>query len=175
MRSLVPAPPDAAAMAPFGRIFDLAGDGPDVVAEPIEGVRDRYTVEPVVIGAVHVGMTSGPALPRDVARMERHPTTREGLLCLGKPVALLLSADPATRPDVDSVRAVLVRPGECLSLDPGIWHSEAMGIGGPSHYYWLAGVSASPESPWAEILGGPVQVGAPAAEPRSAPGSEPAS
>ena len=83
-------------MAPFGRIFDLDGDGPDVVAEPIEGVRDRYTVEPVVTGAVHVGMTSASVLPRTVARMERHPTTREGLLCIDEPVVVLLSADPGT-------------------------------------------------------------------------------
>lgn len=169
MRTLVPSPPNSAAMAPFGRIFDLDGDGPDVVAEPIEGVRDRYTVEPVVTGAVHVGMTSASVLPRTVARMERHPTTREGLLCIDEPVVVLLSADPAPQPAADSIRAVLVRPGECLSLGHGVWHSEAFGLEGPSRYYWLAGVSDSPESPWAEILGGPVHVTAPGL----APGTDP--
>ena len=146
-------------LTPFGRLFDLDGNGPDVIAEPIEGVRDRYTVEPVVTGAVHVGMTSGRAAP-DVARMERHPTTREALLastsrssCCPPPIP-----HPSRRRQLPRV---LVRPGECLSLNPGVWHSAAMGLDGPSRYYWLAGVSDSPESPWGEILGGPVQVTVP--------------
>jgi ureidoglycolate lyase len=151
---------DATACRPFGRLVDLAGDGPDVVAEPLEGVRDRFTREPVVTGAVHAGMTVGPTLPQAVSRMERHPTTNEVLLCLDDPIVVLVSADPAGRPAAGTVRALRLRAGQCLSLDPGVWHSVGFGLGGPSSYYWLATVSST-ETPWAEILGGPLLVAAP--------------
>lgn len=164
MRTIVAAPASAIDLSNLGRLFDLAGDGPDVIAEPIEGVRDRYTVAPVVEGAVHVGLTVGPTLAQDVVRMERHPGTAEALLTINDPVVLLVSGDPGAQPAADQVLAVLVRPGECLALLPGIWHSAAMGLRGASRYFWLAGVSDSPESPWEDILGGPVRVTLPEAD-----------
>ena len=158
MRTLAAVATDALDFAAFGRVFDLDADGPDVVAEPVADVVDRYTREPVVTGPVHLGLTTGPALPFDVARMERHPHTREGLLSLGDPVVVLLSTDAGDRPAAESIRAFLVRAGQCVSLHPNVWHSLCLGTRGPSRYCWLAGVSTSPESPWAEILDGPVRV-----------------
>ena len=158
MRTLAAIATDALDFSAYGRVFDLDADGPDVVAEPIADALDRYTAEPVVSGQVHVGLTTGPGLPFDVVRMERHPHTREGLISLGDPIALLLSNDPGDRPTAESIRAVLVRAGQCVSLDPNVWHSVCLGTRGPSRYCWLAGVSTSPESPWAEILDGPVRV-----------------
>jgi ureidoglycolate hydrolase len=152
---------EAIDISPFGRVFDLGSDGTDVVMEPVDDVVDRYTRDPVVTGAVHVGLTLGPALPFEVAQMERHPGTREGLLCIDDAVVVLLSADPGTRPSAASTSAVLVRPGQCLSLDPNVWHSMGLGLHGPSRFYWLAGVSESPESPWAQLIDGPVRVTGP--------------
>jgi hypothetical protein len=160
MRPVAVVEADAPTCRPFGRLFDLAGDGPDVVAEPLEGVRDRFTQEPVVDGAVHAGMTVGPALPQAVSSMERHPTTNEVLLCIGDPVVVLVSADPADRPAASSVRALRLRTGQCLTLDPGVWHSVGLGLVGPSRYYWLATVSST-ETPRAEILDGPLLVARP--------------
>ena len=165
MRTLAAVATDALDFTAYGRVFDLDADGPDVVAEPVADVVDRYTREPVVTGQVHLGLTTGPALPFEVFRMERHPGTQEALICLDGPVALLLSADPGARPAAASTRAFLVRPGQCVSLHANIWHSVGMGADGPSRYCWLAGVSGSPESPWAEMLDGPVRVTLPD-EPR---------
>lgn len=161
MRTLAALPADALDFAAYGRVYDLDADSADVVVEPVADVVDRYTGEPVVTGAVHVGMTRGPELPFEVAQMERHPGTREGLLCIDDEIVLLLSADPGNRPTASSTCAVLIRPGQCVSLHSNVWHSVCLGMRGPSHYYWLAGVSGSPESPWAEILDGPVRVTAP--------------
>ena len=163
MRTLAALTADAIDLSPFGRVFDLGRDGADVVMEPVDDVVDRFTRDAVVDGAVHVGLTLGPALPFEVARMERHPDTREGLLCIDGGVAVLLSADPGARPAAASTRAVLVMPGQCLSLNPGVWHSVGLGLHGPSRYYWLAGVSSSPASPWADIPDGPVRVTGPEA------------
>ncbi len=161
MRTLAAIPIDPLDFSAFGRVFHLDVDGPDAVAEDVADVVDRYTREPVVTGEVHLGLTTGPALPFAVSRMERHPHTQEALICLDGPVALLLSDDPGTRPTAASTRAFLVRPGQCISLHANIWHSVGMGAHGPSRYCWLAGVSGSPESPWAEMLDGPVRVALP--------------
>ncbi len=161
MRTLAALPVDAVDFTPYGRVYDLGKDGGDVVVEPIPDVVDRFTGEPVVTGPAHVGLTIGPALPFTVTRMERHLHTREAVLCLDEAIVLMLSADPGTSPTAASTCAVLVCPGQCVSLRPGIWHSVGLGVRGPSRYYWLAGVSDLPESPWAEILDGPVQVAGP--------------
>lgn len=158
MRTLTALPVDSVAFAAYGRVYDLGRDGADVVVEPVLDVVDRFTVEPVVTGPVHVGLTSGPALPFTVTRMERHLHTSEAVLCLDEAIVLMLSDDPGMSPSAASTCAVMVRPGQCVSLRPGIWHSVGLGVRGPSRYYWLAGVSDSAESPWAEIPDGPVQV-----------------
>ena len=37
-------------------------------------------------------------------------------------------------------------------------HAPALGVGSPSHYYWLAGVDEYVESEWVDIAGGPLAV-----------------
>ena len=163
MRTLRAVPVEDVDLTPYGRLFDLAdGTAPRVVVEASADWQDRYTAEPVVTGPVHLGMTTGPALAVGVTRMERHPHTHEALACLAAPVVLPLSADPGERPAADTVVAVVLRPGQCVSLHPGVWHSACLGIDGPAAYYWLAGVSDSAPSPWADVVDGPLRIEAPA-------------
>lgn len=165
MRTVAAVETDVVDLSALARVFDLGGDGQDVVIEPVDDVIDRYTRDAVVTGQVHVGLSIGPALPFEVGRMERHPGTHEALLCLDDAIVLLLSADPGSRPAAASTQALLVRPGQCVSLHPNVWHSVGIGLNGPSRYYWLAGISDAPGSPWAEVLDGPVRVTAPTGRP----------
>lgn len=142
----------------YGVLVDLSAGGPDVVPERGDGWTDAYSAQPMVEGAIHVGLTVGPSTTAAVRRMERHPHTREVLAGIGRPVVLPLSDDRGDRPRADRVVAVVLSPGQCVSLSPGIWHAPGMGVDEPSAYYWLAGVDHGAGSSWADIEDGPVTV-----------------
>jgi ureidoglycolate lyase len=146
----------------YGLLFDLvSGAAPDVVAERSTDWQDRYTARPVVTGSARLGMTIGPTITTDITRLERHPHTREAVACICEPIVLPLAVDAGDRPSADSVIAVELRPGQCVSLHPGVWHGAGMGADEPTAYYWLAEVTEQDSSPWADILGGPIRIRGP--------------
>ena len=145
---------DAVDLTRFGRLFDLAGGSPDVVISQGLDWRDGYTNQPVVDGPTHLGMTAGPALSSPVSLMEHHLHTREGIAPIAAPIVVPV----AEAPRADAITALLLLPGQCLMLNTGIWHAPALGIAGPSVYYWLAGVDQTVADTWVEITDGPVTI-----------------
>ncbi len=155
MRTLNAVRADAIDLAQYGRLYDLAGGHePDVVFTHADQWQDRYTGEPVVSGAAHLGMTAGPHVTSAVRLMEHHPHTSEAIAPIGATIVVPI----ATVPDARAVHAVVLQPGQCLVLQAGIYHAPAMGLDGPSLYYWLAAVDAMNTEPWSEIVDGPVQI-----------------
>lgn len=155
MRTVDAVRADAVDLTAYGRLYDLAGgNGPDVVVTEAADWRDRYTGEPVVTGAVHLGMTAGPAIDAQVRLMEQHPRTRETIAPIAAPIVVPVSVEPHAQ----AVQALLLQPGHALVLKPGVYHAPAMGLDGPSRYYWLAGVDQTASDPWCEIVDGPVLI-----------------
>lgn len=158
---------ESAATGPLpgiGWMYDLTEESPQVVTTDMAPWQDGYSASPVVDGPAHAGFTCGPALSEPVERMERHAYTTEALLAVTEAVVVPVSADPGPAPSADSVRALIVSPGQCLTLERNTWHGAAMGLRGPCAYYWLAQVDADIESVWTAISDGPVvvtQAGAP--------------
>lgn len=159
MRTVDAAPAHTMDLTGVGRLFDLATSSPDVIRERDDRWAGGYTVCPVVDGPAHVGLTQGPAASEPVVCMERHTYTTEALLPAAEPIVVPVSADPGRAPTASSVRALIVRPGQCLALARGVWHAPAMGLDAASHYYWLAQVDPDTESVWSQIEDGPVWIG----------------
>jgi hypothetical protein len=146
---------DAVDLTTYGRLYDLAGGGePDVVFTQAADWRDRYTGDPVVTGAAHLGMTAGPAVTSEVRLMEQHRHTTEAIAPIAAPIVVPVGAQPHAR----AVQALLLRPGQCLMLHPGVYHAPAMGLDGPSLYYWLAAVDQTITDAWHEIVDGPLWI-----------------
>lgn len=157
MRTVTARPAADADLAGIGVIYDLSsGSDPRVVSSAGPGWNDGYTADPLVLGPVHVGLTTGPSLDAHVRDMERHTYTQEALLPVSEPVVLPVCTQPA--PEADAVQALIVEPGQVLRLNVAVWHAPAMGISGPTGYYWLAEVDEAVESEWVPIEAGPVQV-----------------
>lgn len=155
MSSIHAIPAGAADLLGVGEVFGLSADAaPDVVASEGPGWRDRYTARSVIAGPTHVGLTVGPGVDTPVTHMERHLYTREAVLPLTEAVVLPV----APSPDAATIQALIVEPGQVLVLEIGVWHAPAMGLSGPTQYYWLAGVDESVDSQWVPIAGGPVTV-----------------
>jgi ureidoglycolate hydrolase len=155
MRTLVTQRADALDLREYGRLHDLlTGSAPDVVATEGTGWHDRYTGEPVVFAAAHLGMTVGPAIATDVWCMEQHPHTSETIVAQQSPIVVPVALEPRAQ----AVQALLVGPGQCLTLRPGVYHGPGMGVDGPSRYYWIAGVDPDAGDSWCDILDGPVRI-----------------
>jgi len=151
-------PPGQIDLTPYGRAVDLTSDGPDVIATSGPDFTDRYTRDILIDVPGHLGRTVGPGLPADVRRMERHRHTSEAVFCADGPVILPVAAPSAGQPRTGDVRALLIAPGGCIVLDPGVWHAPCIGVDGPAAYYWLAAVDEMQATDWAELDDGPVRI-----------------
>ena len=143
---------------PYGRRLDLLNGGPGVIDTAGPDFNDRYTREALIDGSGHLGLTVGPGLPADVHRMERHRHTSEAVCCLAGPVILPVAAPGDERPRTSDVRALLITPGECVILNPGVWHAPCCGVDGPAAYYWFAAVDETRPTDWVELDDGPVRI-----------------
>lgn len=159
--SITPVELDALDFTPYGRIVRLHEGGPDVITSRGDGWSGVFSAEPLVDGAGSLGYTVGEPLPYEVTQMERHHHTPEALFCQAGPVALPLAAPGSSVPLADEVIAVVLRPGDLVVLDPGVWHDACHGIEKATPYYWFAVCDPAIVDPWVEIAGGPVTVNLP--------------
>ena len=151
-------PSGDADLSQYGRYVNLSSDGPDVTGTAGPDFDDRYTHDALIDVPGHLGLTFGPCLPADVHRMERHHHTAEAVFCLDRPVILPIATPTRAQPRTIDVQALLITPGECVILNPGVWHAPCIGIDGPSAYYWLAAVDNAVPDDWIELDNGPVAI-----------------
>ncbi|MEN8039967.1 MAG: ureidoglycolate lyase [Actinomycetota bacterium] len=151
-------PCSEADVSPYGRYVNLATGGPGVVDTAGPGFSDRYTSDALIGSGGHLGLTAGPELPSSVHQMERHLHTSEAVFCSGDPVILPVAAPTEARPRTVDVEALLISRGECVILDPGVWHAPCVGVDGPAVYYWFAAVDEALQDDWIELDNGPVAI-----------------
>jgi len=133
-------------------------DGEGVITTVGSDFTDRYTEDVLIDTPGHLGLTSGPGHPASVHHMERHLYTSEAVFCCGDPVILPVAAPTQDRPHTRDVQAILISPGECVILNPGVWHAPCIGVDGPTTYYWFAAVDDALPSEWVELDDGPVEI-----------------
>lgn len=151
-------PSGEADLSRCGRYVDLSSDGPGVTTTKGPDFDDRCTQDVLIDAPGHLGLTFGPCLPVDVHRMERHQHTAEAVFCLDRPVILPIADPTGAQPRTSDVQALLIAPGECVVLNPGVWHAPCIGIDGPSAYYWLAAVDNEQPATWTALDNGPVAI-----------------
>lgn len=150
-----------ATFGPFGRVVghvtarppDAAGDG-WACWYPVGELRDAA---PLLIGLVRTDPR-----PLQVEALERHDDREEWVYALDQPVvqvvALSAPGQP-DRPDAASVAAFLLRPGQGVVVERGIWHSAGLPAGQRSVYYGFVLGPARPDAPpptnpWIPFAGG---------------------
>jgi ureidoglycolate lyase len=165
MREVVARPLSAEAFARYGVFRDLAAGVPGAVVAAGEGWSDARTETALLAQPGHLGYTVGVALPHAVASMERHLHTREVLFCAGAPVVLPLAMarDGVDRPLASDVEAFLIRPGQVVEMDEGVWHDACHGLVEGTPYHWYATEVEGISNDWIPLDGGAVLVRAEAA------------
>lgn len=142
----------------FGRVVNLAASGPEVVEDHGAEWTDRHTRGPLLDLPGRLGITTGPPLTSPLTAMERHTHTREALFCLAESVVLAVAPADLDVPIGSEVVAVVIRPGDVVVLDEGVWHGPCWGLHGPTPYYWYAAVDDSRVTVWEPIVDGPIRV-----------------
>lgn len=157
--TLIARPITADRFAPFGRIYDLTGAvSSDVKTVAGEGWTDSFTLQPLIEGNGHLGMTLGAAAPWSCRQMERHPLTEEALFCAAAPIVLAVApASDGPAPEAARLAAFILRPGMVAVMNRGVWHDACRGLEGPASYYWMA-ICGLGSDPWVPVAGGPVEV-----------------
>lgn len=143
-------PLTAEGFAPYGRVIDVptepapfGGDGWGCWF-PLGEVKD--------IDSIAVGYTE--SLKRDfiIEKMERHETKEEILMPLTdaiiQPMGLPENLDdPNAKPDPETVRAFLLKPGQAIIMNKGAWHSPAYSVEKDTIYVFFAQTSGE-TYPW---------------------------
>jgi ureidoglycolate lyase len=144
----------------FGLFYDLDPDGTEgkVIRDAGDGYRDSHTAKPLIDKLGSLGMTSVPSVPYSIGRMESHQHSQEALFCAGEPIAFLVAPSDGEKLSADAVRAFFILPGQVVVLHRGTWHSPALGILGPTSYYWMAETYDGEPTVWKNIENGPVQL-----------------
>lgn len=110
---------------------------------PADGARNGWTSWYPVLSlgpdeCRHVGFVRSAA-GSQVAEMEMHPHRAEVVFAIDRPVVQVVARSTAAGdgPDIDTVRAFFVAPGEGVRVLPGIWHGVGLPYRQESVDYWF--------------------------------------
>lgn len=143
--------------APFGNYWNLCTQ-PKVRASKYE---EYLTTDEPVYQPMRFGMTMCENGNRFAVRsMERHNTTEEVLFAADKPIVLSVAgSDPAGDPLAEDVRSFLLKPGDAVRMNKGIWHDACHAAKGEAFYYFMAhGTGQGDEIVWHDVQGPMVEV-----------------
>ncbi len=144
----------------YGTIYDLSGGnlGCDAIQSASgDGWSNVNTLDPLLDTKCSIGLTVGSGLPFTADQMERHLHTQEAMYCAGGPVAVLVCV-PGDEPRAELCVPVIIRPGQVIVVERGVWHTPAHGLNGKEPYYWQALCYDDEPTVWMDIAGGPVTV-----------------
>jgi ureidoglycolate lyase len=144
--------------SPYGKAIRLEDADQHVVISSGSGWSGVFTRDPLLDTAGSLGFTVGDAAPCVTGAMERHFHTKEALFTSGKPVLLAVAATMGDEPAAGDVRVVILREGDLVILDEGIWHDACHGLGERSVYYWHAVCDPQIVDPWVPLRSGPVRL-----------------
>lgn len=132
-------PLTAEAAAPFGKALLFTATRPSSAGDwwrCWEGCAELSA------GRQWVGFVRAAASTPDIHEMEREPGTEIVIPVAGEIVQMVAfgtrDAAGMERPDGQTARAFVVRPGTALLMSPGIWHAAAFGLGDETAYFYIA-------------------------------------
>lgn len=116
--------------APYGKIIDITGRAPD--AQEIDFSFYYNLVETDFAGPVAISLVESKLQKHLYSlSLEVHRSTEEVLIPLDGTIYLLLSKtakDDDSQPDLQSVKAFAVTPGQAVCLPPGVWHRAPLSL-----------------------------------------------
>lgn len=137
----------------YGFYYNMLHDRDKVIHSITDRYEDHMTRLPLIDTPGHLGYTMGQSAPYTIKSMEKHSHTMEALFCAEDPVALCFAKSRAgLPPQAEDVRAVILRAGDVVVLNRGIWHDACRGLGRPSAYYYLASCGEQPAE-WVDVTG----------------------
>ncbi|WP_332814084.1 ureidoglycolate lyase [Ramlibacter sp.] len=146
VRTLVPAPMDAASFRPFGDYVQRPA-----TTDPVDCGRDLASSRPDARPCVYLTFrepAEGPYLR--IAEMERHRFSSQTFIHMngGRWMVVVCPSDAAGDPDVTAARAFVAGPGDVVTYKPGTWHRSLTVLDAPSCHavvMWRNGSSADEE------------------------------
>lgn len=141
----------------FGRFYDFQNDRDNNLKRSVdEDFTDSYTVGPLISKLGNLGMTNVNSLPATFNKMERHLHTEEAIFCMCEPIVFLVAPEENRTPRTSMIKAFILKPGQAVVINRGIWHSPAKGVKKDTGYYWVAEAYDNDSTVWEQIEGGPV-------------------
>jgi ureidoglycolate lyase len=136
LATIVAAPLDAGAFAPFGSVLDIAA----LPGRPVNENRGLRFDLPVVLDhdtgvsspSTAVYRLTASTFPFPIRMFERHPLSDQLFVPLAAS-ACLVAVAPAGRdgsPDLTGVRAFIGRPGQAIVYRAGVWHLPLVSLDG---------------------------------------------
>jgi ureidoglycolate lyase len=141
---------------PFGTFLQVRNDHPRTGEG---GWQAWMTKEPCMDDVCNIGITYAQGMPFCVDSMECLLRTQEVLACGDKPMVLAVADSDPAAPGADpkSIRAFVIRPGQLVTLDRGIWHDACRSAEGDGCYYYFLAHSLDP-AVFRPVSGEPVEV-----------------
>lgn len=143
----------------YGEYYDMNAGSANVWTSQGDGWKDARTNRSIISSPGSLGITQGSPLPCKVYKMERHLHTQEAIFCLSDPIVVAIAiCGDSKQPLSSDIEAVMIRPGEVIVLNKGIWHDACHGINKSVRYYWLAEEYDGEPTEWVDICGGPIEL-----------------
>lgn len=126
--TIIAAPLDAGAFAPFGSVLDIAA----LPGRPVNENRGLRCDLPVVLAhdtgasspSTAVYRLTASTFPFPIRQFERHPHSDQLFVPLAASACLVAIAPAGGdgRPDLAGIRAFIGRPGQAIVYRAGVWH-----------------------------------------------------
>ena len=133
---------EAEAYSPFGSVI-MAARGDIAPRAANQGTAEKYsglanfdnlraTDASVNVSVFRVAPHKDSAL--DVRLLEKHPQSTQIFVPMNAQRYLVIVALGEREPDLSSLRAFMVRPGQAISYHPGVWHHPMVGLGSSTDF-----------------------------------------
>lgn len=124
-----------------------------------EGWKCWMTEDDCMESGAHFGMTYVKTdLPYEVHEMERHTKTQELMVCGSHAIVVALAdSDPMGCAKAEDIQAFIIKPGQLLIINKGIWHDACHAFWGPTFYYFL-GLETDEPAVFKPVDRGPVKI-----------------
>lgn len=156
MKTIQAVPVTAENIKPFGKYYNLYS----YPTLETEDFRCNITPDVIIHDTMRLGITTCKAGDFTSYSMERHFLTEEAQFCGDCAMVLTVAnSNPEDHPREEDVRAFILKPGDVVVLDKGIWHDANHSVDHDTAYYFLAQNSTDPrETEWVDVLPEPVHV-----------------
>jgi ureidoglycolate lyase len=127
-------PISEAAVAPFGWVLGKPQPAATDIAaftSPSSDFWHEHAFSTGDSGATEILWVKYRSDDPTITRLEVHHLTQQAVVPLiGNIVQIVAASDPAGKPDLSTIRAFAIAPGQGICMRPGIWHATRSSSGG---------------------------------------------